>query len=414
MQVEIGMTVVERFLRYVKFDTQSAEDSKTYPSTEKQKDLGRQLAEELNDLGLKDASIDQRGYVTATLTTNIQHPVPIIGFIAHMDTSPDISGKNVKPQINNNYLGGDILLPGDNTQIIRILENPELRKKIGDDIITADGTTLLGADDKAGIAEIMDAMHYLVNHPEIEHGTIKVAFTPDEEVGTGVKYFDVKQFGAQYAYTMDGEALGEVENENFCADSVRVTFHGVPFHPGYAKGKMVNAIKIASTFIDKLPKDENSPETSEKMEGYLHPNAIQGGVENTTIKLIIRDFDVEGLNKKEEILRSLAEETVRNYPKSRFTFEIVKSYRNMRHILDKYPEVIDKAMTAVRMTGMEPRLHSIRGGTDGARLCYMGLPTPNIGTGGHNYHSKLEWISTQDMKKAVEVILNIANVWAHT
>ncbi|MGA2785819.1 MAG: peptidase T [Candidatus Bathyarchaeia archaeon] len=359
-------------------------------------------------------SIDQRGYVTATLTTNIQHPVPIIGFIAHMDTSPDISGKNVKPQINNNYLGGDILLPGDNTQIIRILENPELRKKIGDDIITADGTTLLGADDKAGIAEIMDAMHYLVNHPEIEHGTIKVAFTPDEEVGTGVKYFDVKQFGAQYAYTMDGEALGEVENENFCADSVRVTFHGVPFHPGYAKGKMVNAIKIASTFIDKLPKDENSPETSEKMEGYLHPNAIQGGVENTTIKLIIRDFDVEGLNKKEEILRSLAEETVRNYPKSRFTFEIVKSYRNMRHILDKYPEVIDKAMTAVRMTGMEPRLHSIRGGTDGARLCYMGLPTPNIGTGGHNYHSKLEWISTQDMKKAVEVILNIANVWAHT
>ena len=414
MQVEIGMTVVERFLRYVKFDTQSAEDSKTYPSTEKQKDLGRQLAEELNDLGLKDASIDQRGYVTATLTTNIQHPVPIIGFIAHMDTSPDISGKNVKPQINNNYLGGDILLPGDNTQIIRILENPELRKKIGDDIITADGTTLLGADDKAGIAEIMDAMHYLVNHPEIEHGTIKVAFTPDEEVGTGVKYFDVKQFGAQYAYTMDGEALGEVENENFCADSVRVTFHGVPFHPGYAKGKMVNAIKIASTFIDKLPKDENSPETSEKMEGYLHPNAIQGGVENTTIKLIIRDFDVEGLNKKEEILRSLAEETVRNYPKSRFTFEIVKSYRNMRHILDKYPEVIDKAMTAVQMAGMQPRLHSIRGGTDGARLCYMGLPTPNIGTGGHNYHSKLEWISTQDMKKAVEVILNIANVWAHT
>jgi len=413
MQVEIGMTVVERFLRYVKYDTQSAEDSKTYPSTEKQKELGRQLVEELNNLGLKDASIDQHGYVTATLTTNIHHPVPVIGLIAHMDTSPEVSGKNVKPQITNNYLGGDIVLPGDNTQIIRILENPELKKKMGDDIITTDGTTLLGADDKAGIAEIMDAVHYLVKHPEIEHGTIKVAFTPDEEVGTGVKHFDVKKFGAQYAYTMDGETLGDVENETFCADSVRVTFHGVPFHPGYAKGKLVNAIKIASTFIDKLPKNTNSPETTEKMEGYLHPNAIQGGVENTTIKLIIRDFDLEGLNKKEEMLKSLAEETVRNYPKSTFTFEIVNSYRNMRHVLDKYPEVIDKAMTAVQMAGMQPRLHSIRGGTDGARLCYMGLPTPNIGTGGHNYHSKLEWISIQDMKKAVEVILNIANLWTH-
>ncbi|MGA3297793.1 MAG: peptidase T [Candidatus Bathyarchaeia archaeon] len=413
MEVEIGMTAVERFLRYVKYDTQSAEDSKTYPSTEKQKELGRQLVEELNNLGLKDASIDQHGYVTATLTTNIHHPVPVIGLIAHMDTSPEVSGKNVKPQITNNYLGGDIVLPGDNTQIIRILENPELKKKMGDDIITTDGTTLLGADDKAGIAEIMDAVHYLVKHPEIEHGTIKVAFTPDEEVGTGVKHFDVKKFGAQYAYTMDGETLGDVENETFCADSVRVTFHGVPFHPGYAKGKLVNAIKIASTFIDKLPKNTNSPETTEKMEGYLHPNAIQGGVENTTIKLIIRDFDLEGLNKKEEMLKSLAEETVRNYPKSTFTFEIVNSYRNMRHVLDKYPEVIDKAMTAVQMAGMQPRLHSIRGGTDGARLCYMGLPTPNIGTGGHNYHSKLEWISIQDMKKAVEVILNIANLWTH-
>ena len=413
MEVEIGMTAVERFLRYVKYDTQSAEDSKTYPSTEKQRELGRQLVEELNDLGLKDASIDQHGYVTTTLTTNIHHPVPIVGFIAHMDTSPDVSGKNVKPQITNNYFGGDIVLPGDNTQIIRILENPELKKKMGDDIITTDGTTLLGADDKAGIAEIMDAVHYLVKHPEIEHGTIKVAFTPDEEVGTGVKHFDVKKFGAQYAYTMDGETLGDVENETFCADSVRVTFHGVPFHPGYAKGKLVNAIKIASTFIDKLPKNTNSPETTEKMEGYLHPNAIQGGVENTTIKLIIRDFDLEGLNKKEEMLKSLAEETVRNYPKSTFTFEIVNSYRNMRHVLDKYPEVIDKAMTAVQMAGMQPRLHSIRGGTDGARLCYMGLPTPNIGTGGHNYHSKLEWISIQDMKKAVEVILNIANLWTH-
>ncbi|HMK83716.1 MAG TPA: peptidase T [Candidatus Bathyarchaeia archaeon] len=413
MHVEIGMTVVERFLRYVKYDTQSAEDSKTYPSTEKQKELGRQLVEELIDLGLKDASIDQHGYVTATLTANIQHPVPIIGFIAHMDTSPEVSGKNVEPKITNNYLGGDIVLPSDATRIIRVIENPELKKKIGDDIITADGTTLLGADDKAGVAEIMDAVHYLVMHPEIEHGTIKVAFTPDEEVGAGVKYFDVKKFGAQYAYTMDGETLGDVENENFCADSVQVTFQGVPFHAGYAKGKLLNAIKVACSFIDKLPKVENSPETTEKMEGYLHPNAIRGGVENATIKLIIRDFNVEGLNKREEMLRSLAEDTVRKYPKSTFTLEVVNSYRNMRSILDKYPEVISKALTAVRMAGIQPRLHSIRGGTDGARLCYMGLPTPNIGTGGHNYHSKLEWISIQDMKKAVAVILNIVNVWAH-
>jgi tripeptide aminopeptidase len=412
MEVEIGQTVVERFLRYVKFDTQSAEDSTSYPSTEKQKELGRHLVEELKELGLKDASIDQHGYVTATLTTNIQRPVPMIGLIAHMDTSPEISGKDVKPHIHKNYSGGDIVLPSDRTQIIRISENPELKKKIGDEIITSDGSTLLGADDKAGVAEIVDAIHYLTKHPEIEHGTIKVAFTPDEEVGTGVKYFDVKKFGAKYAYTMDGETLGEVENETFCADSVRVTFRGVPFHPGYAKGKLVNSIKIASDFLDKLPKDRNSPETTEKMEGYVHPNAIQGGVEGTTVKFIIRDFDVEGLKKKEEFLKALAEETVRNYLRSSFTFEVEESYRNMRYALDKYPEVVEKAMNAVRMTGLQARLHSIRGGTDGARLCYMGLPTPNLATGGHNYHSKLEWISVQDMKKAVEVVLNIVKVWA--
>jgi len=409
--VGIGETVVDRFLRYVRYDTQSAEDSKTYPSTEKQKELGRLLVEELKKLGLKDASIDQYGYVTATLEANTKRTVPVIALIAHMDTSPEISGKDVRPHIHKNYSGGDMVLPGDTTQVIRMSETPELAKKIGNDIITSDGTTLLGADDKAGIAEIMDAIQYLVNHPEFEHGTTKVAFTPDEEVGTGVKYFDVKKFGAQYAYTLDGETIGEVESENFCADTVRVTFRGVPFHPGYAKGKLVNSIKIASAYVDKLPKDMMSPETTEKMEGYIHPNSVQGGVESTTVKFIARDFQVEGLKKKEEFLKTLAEETVRAYPRSSFAFEVEESYRNMKYVLDKYPEVVEKAMEAVRLAELQPRPHSIRGGTDGARLCYMGLPTPNIATGGHNFHSKLEWISVQDMKKAVEVILNLIKVW---
>ncbi len=413
-EVEIGETVVERFLRYVKYDTQSAEGTGTYPSTEKQKELAKLLVEELKELGLKDASMDQYGYVTATLIANTQRAIPIIGLAAHMDTSPEVSGKDVKPQIHRNYSGGDIVLPGEPSQIIRASESPELAKKIGSDIITSDGTTILGADDKAGIAEIMDAAHYLVKHPEFEHGTVKIAFTPDEEVGTGVKYFDVKKFGAKYAYTLDGETIGEVENETFCADSVAVTFRGVPFHPGYAKGKLVNSVKISSAFVEKLPRGEMSPETTEKKEGYVHPNSIQGGVETTNVKFIIRDFEVKGLKEKEEFLRNLAEETVRNYPRSSFEFKVEESYRNMKYVLDKYPEVVEKAMEAVRVAGLEPRLHSIRGGTDGARLCYVGLPTPNIATGGHNYHSKLEWISIQDMKKAVEIVLNLVRVWTKT
>lgn len=412
IEVSIGQTVAERLLRYVKYDTQSAEGSKTYPSTEKQKNLAKFLVRELKKLGLKDASMDKYGYVTAALKANTKRKAPVIGLFGHMDTSPEISGKDVKPQIHKNYSGGDIVLAGDSTQVIRPSESPELAKKIGHDIITSDGTTLLGADNKAGIAEIMDAVHYLIKHHEIEHGTIKVAFTPDEEVGTGVKYFDVKKFGAQYAYTMDGETIGEVENETFCADSVKVTFQGILFHPGYAKGKLVNSVKIASDFVNRLPKDRLSPETTEKMEGYVHPNGIQGAVENTTVKFIIRDFTVEGLKEKEKSLKAVAEETVRNHPRSSFKFEVEESYRNMRYVLDKYPEVVEKAMEATRMAGLQPRMHSIRGGTDGARLSYMGLPTPNIATGGHNYHSKLEWISVQDMKKAVEVILNLVKVWA--
>ena len=409
---EIGQTVVERFLRYVKFDTQSADNATTFPSTEKQKDLGRVLANELKQAGLKDASIDEYGYVTASLPANHSRPSPTIGFIAHIDTSPDVSGKNVRPQIHENYSGTDITLLGDTTQVLRPSENPELAQKIGNGIITSDGTTLLGADDKAGVAEIVDAVSYLANHPEIEHGTIKVAFTPDEEVGGGVDHFNVRDFGAQYAYTLDGETVGEVENETFSADSFQITFRGVSFHPGYARGRLVNSIKIASAFVDKLPKDGNSPETTERMEGFVHPNMIQGGVEDTTIKFIVRDFENDGLRRKEESLRALAEETVRHYQNSNFTFKVEESYRNMKPILDQHPQVVAKAMDAIRMAGLQPRLHSIRGGTDGARLCYMGLPTPNVGTGGHNFHSKLEWISIQDMKKAVEVIVNLAKLWS--
>ena len=412
MVVEIGQTVAERFLRYVKYDTQSAPDSKTYPSTEKQKELGRQIVEELKGLGLKDASIDEHGYVTATLPANIQRTVPVIGFIAHMDTSPELTGKDVKPQVHENYAGEDIVLPADHTQVLRRSENPELSKKIGNRIITSDGTTLLGADDKAGVAVIVDTIHYLVNNPEIQHGTIKVGFTPDEEVGRGVEYFDVRKFGALYAYTMDGETLGDVENETFSADSVRVTFRGISFHPGYAKGRLVNSIKIASTFVDKLPKDRISPETTEKTEGYVHPKVIEGGVESTSVRFIIRDFDDDELKRKEEMLRALAEETVRSYPGSSFTFEVKESYRNMKRVLDKHPQVVEKAMQAVRMAGLQPRLERIRGGTDGASLCYKGLPTPNLASGQHNFHSKLEWVSIQDMKKASEVVVNLVKIWA--
>ncbi len=410
-KTEIGQTVVDRFLRYVQYDTQSSEESKTYPSTEKQKELGKVLVKELEDLGLH-ASIDTHGYVIATLPSNSKRNIPTIGLAAHMDTSPEVPGKDVKPKVHRNYQGGDLVLPEDPNQILRASENPELKKKIGHDIITSDGRTLLGADDKAGIAEILDAVNYLTNHPEIEHGGVKVAFTPDEEIGAGVKYFDIKRFGAKFAYTLDGETIGEIENETFCADTMLITFHGIIFHPGYAKGKLANSIKIASNFINKLPKDTMSPETTEAKEGYVHPNDIRGGVDKTEIKFIIRDFLEEELEKKENTLRQLAEDTAKKYPTSRVEFKIEKSYRNMKYVLDKHPQVLQKAEEAVYMAGLEPRRHSIRGGTDGARLSYMGLPTPNIATGGHNFHSRLEWISVQDMKKAVQIIVNLVMAWA--
>lgn len=409
--MKIDYTCVERFLKYVKYDTQSAEDSNTFPSTEKQKILGAELVKELHEMGLKDAQMDNYGYVTATLEANTDKKVPVIGLIAHLDTSPDVSGENVKPIIHYNYQGGDIILPGDTSIVITVEENPDLKNKIGHDIITTDGTTLLGADDKAGIAEIFDAINFLIKHPEIKHGKIRICITPDEEVGNGTKYFDVEKFGADYAYTVDGEQLGEIENETFCADSVTITITGRNIHPGYAKNKLVNSVKIASELISKLPSDRISPETTEKREGYIHPHIINGGVEQTIIKFLIRDFEVNGLKEKEDYLKNLCDEVNKKYPKAKIELKVDESYRNMRYILDKYPIVIDYATEAIRRAGIEPKLNIIRGGTDGARLCYMGLPTPNIFAGGHAFHSKREWISIQDMQKAVETLINLVRIW---
>jgi len=403
---------LDRFLSYIKYDTQSSEESDTYPSTLKQLELSKQLLLDLKELGLRDVELTEHGYVFATLPATVRHKVPTIGFIAHVDTSPDVSGRDVKAQIVRNYDGKDIVLKNDPEQIIDIKMNPALKNCIGHDIITTDGTTLLGADNKAGIAEIMGALTYMVNHPEIEHGKLRIAFTVDEEVGTGTLHFDVKKFGADFAYTIDGETAGEIEDETFCADTAIVTVKGVNVHPGYAKNRLVNALKIAADYIEQLPKDRLSPETTEKRQGYLHPHAIKGGVESTEITILVRDFDERGLKEKEDYLEKLCKEIEKKYPKSTLSLTIKQSYRNMKLILDTYPQVVEFAMEAVKRSGLKPVKNLIRGGTDGARLCFMGLPTPNIFTGGHNFHSKKEWISIQNMIKAVETIVHLSQIWA--
>lgn len=408
---EINFTCVDRFLKYVTFDTQSTEQSDTFPSTPKQLDLGRQLVAELKEMGLQDAEMDAHGYVTATIPATSSKKIPTIGLIAHMDTSPDVSGTNVKPHIHRNYQGGDIALPGEPNFVLRAAENPELANQIGNDIITSDGTTLLGADNKAGIAEIFDAAYYLIQHPEIPHGKIRIAVTPDEEIGNGTQYFNIEKFAADYAYTIDGETVGEVENETFSADSVTIKFKGVNVHPGYAKGKMVNAIKIAADLIQRLPSDRFSPETTEKRQGYVHPNSITGGVEEATIKFLIRDFTVEGLKEKEDYLQGLAQAVIVGWPKAGFEFKVDESYRNMKYQLDREPQVVEYALEAVRRAGLKPKLNIIRGGTDGSRLSYNGLLTPNIFTGGHNFHARTEWISIQDMQAAVRTIIELVKVW---
>ncbi len=402
---------VDRFLKYVKYDTQSNEDSKTFPSDPKQLELSKALVEELKEIGLKDVEMDEYGYVMATLPSNTTKNVPTIGFISHVDTSPAVTGTNVNPVINKNYQGGDIVLPKDPTKVIVASENPELKEMIGLDIITTDGTTLLGADDKAGIAEIMDAMNYLIQHPEVKHGTIRICFTPDEEVGRGTEKFDVKKYGAKYAYTIDGSTRGEVETETFSADAVVIKFNGKNVHPGYAKGKMINAVKIAAGFLEVLPKDKLSPETTEKREGYVHPTQINGNETQTIIKFIIRDFDAEKLKEYESFLKDLCQKTVAQFPGSSFDFEVIEQYRNMKYILDQHTEIEANAIEALKRLGIKPINSAIRGGTDGSRLSYMGLPTPNLFAGGHNFHAYTEYVAIQDMEAAVKMIVTLANVW---
>jgi tripeptide aminopeptidase len=405
-------TVLDRFLRYVKYDTQSSEQSTTYPSTDKQLVLLRDLVADLKEIGLGDAAMDEHGYVTATIpATSARAGVPTVGFIAHVDTSPEMPGAEVKPIVHRTYDGRDLALPDDPSVVLRASEIPMLTEQIGHDIVTASGTTLLGADNKAGVAEIVTAAAYLVAHPEIPHGRIRIAFTPDEEVGRGTKHFDVAAFGADCAYTMDGGRRGEIEIESFSADAITVTFHGFNTHPGYARGRMLNTIKVAASFIDALPRDRLSPETTDGYEGFLHPYVVQASVERTSVRLLVRDFVTAGLKEKEALVERLANEAAARYPGARVEIAIEESYRNMREVLDGRPEIADNAREAIRRAGLEPHSRPIRGGTDGSRLSFMGLPTPNLFAGEQNFHSRLEWVSVQDMEKAVEVIVHLCQVW---
>jgi tripeptide aminopeptidase len=405
-------TVLDRFLRYVRYDTQSDERSTTYPSTERQLVLLRDLADELRALGLTDAAIDEYGYVTATIPATSTKPnVPTIGFIAHVDTSPEMSGAGVIPIVHRHYDGRDLVLPDAPGAVLRLADNPALADQVGHDVVTASGTTLLGADNKAGVAEIVTAAAYLVAHPEIAHGAVRIAFTPDEEIGRGTQHFDVPRFGAYCAYTMDGGVRGEVESTSFSADAMTVTFHGFNTHPGYAKGRMINAIKIAADFIHRLPVDTLSPETTDGAEGFVHPYVVQAGVERTSVKLLIRDFVTDGLKEKEALVLARAREAVVRCEGAWVETSVEESYRNMQEVLDRFPEVVEYAHEAVTRAGLEVRVRRIRGGTDGSRLSFMGLPTPNVFAGEHNFHSRLEWVSAQDMEKAVEVIVNLCRIW---
>lgn len=410
MPPKFNHTVLDRFLRYVRIDTQSDAASPTCPSTEKQKDLGRLLAQELRDLGLKDAHMDEHGYVYATLPATTAKTVPVICFCSHMDTSPDCTGKNVNPQIVRNYQGGDIVLPADPKQIIRAAEHRALAEQIGNDIVTADGTTLLGADNKAGIAEIMDAVQTLLANPQIRHGVIKILFTPDEEIGRGADKVDLKKLGADFGYTIDGESAGHLEDETFSADGVTIMIQGVSAHPGFAKGKMEHALKIASRIVDRLPADL-APETTEGREGFLHPVGLEGGLDSATLSLIVRDFTEQGLKEKETLLEDSVRGVMKDFPRSSYTLVVKQQYRNMKVILDRHPQVVEYALEAIGRAGLQPVLSSIRGGTDGSRLSFMGLPCPNIFAGEHAFHSRLEWVSVQDMEAAVRTIVHLAEIW---
>ena len=404
-------SVLERFLRYVTYDTQSNEKSDTSPSTEKQNVLSDLLVKELKELGISDAARDAHGIVFATIPATSKKQVPVIGVLAHVDTSPESSGTNVKPIVHRNWSGDDIVLPDDRSIVLRVADIPELKHQIGNDLVTASGTTLLGADDKAGVAAIMAAAEYLVRHPEIPHGVIRLGFTPDEEIGRGADKFDIQAFGAVCAYTIDGEERGTMDVETFSGDAMIVEFQGFNTHPGFAKGKMVNAIRVAGDFIARLPRDRMSPETTEKREGFVHPYVVDASVDRTAVKFIIRDFKTAELKKMEDQLERLARETVAAWPGARCAVRVQESYRNLGDVLTQHPAVVDNAREAYRRAGLQPVEMAIRGGTDGSRLSAMGLPTPNLFSGAHSFHSKLEWVSAQDLEKAVEVIVHLAGVW---
>lgn len=403
-------TVQNRFLKYVAVDTQSNAESLTTPSTEKQKNLGRLLVEELLEIGLQDAHLDEHGYVYATIPSNTTKTVPVICFCSHMDTSPDCSGENVKPIVHQNYQGQDLVLPDDPTIIVRLKEHPDLQHQLSNDVITASGTTLLGADNKAGLAAIVDACKQLLDHPEIKHGTIKILFTPDEEIGRGVDKADMKKLAADFGYTVDGESAGTIENETFSADGAKLTIKGVSTHPGFAKGKMQSAVKIAGKILAELPA-HLSPESTSGKQGFIHPVAVNGAVEEATIDFIIRDFKDEKLKDYADVIRNVTEKVLQDFPDASFTLQISAQYRNMKQVLGQHPQVIEYGMEAIKRAGLEPRLQSIRGGTDGSRLSFMGLPCANIFAGEHAFHSKQEWVSVQDMQKAVNTILNLCSIW---
>jgi tripeptide aminopeptidase len=407
--------VLERFLRYVRYDTQSDDGSTTFPSTAKQLVLLRDLAAELRELGLADADVDENGYVMATVPATSQKAgVPTIGFIAHIDTSPEMPGAGVKPIVHRAYDGRDLVLPDDPAAVLRVAEIPELGTAIGEDIVTASGTTLLGGDDKAGVAAIVSAAAHLMAHPEIPHGPIRIAFTPDEEIGRGTLHFDVARFNARCAYTLDGGGRGEIETESFSADAMTVTFQGFNTHPGYAKGRMVNAIKVAAAFIEMLPRERMSPESTADRDGYVHPYAVDASVERTAVRLLVRDFDTVQLRAHAAEIERLARAAAGRFPGTRVEIALAESYRNMREILDRHPEVAEHAREAIRRAGLEVRDTLIRGGTDGSRLSFMGLPTPNLFAGEHTFHSRLEWVSVQEMELAVRVIVELCRVWEET
>jgi len=408
----MNTSALRRFLKYVTYDTRSDEQSSTFPSTPGQLVLLRELVEELRALGLDDAAMDDYGYVMATVAPTVgRDHAPVIGFIAHVDTSPEMPGHDVRPLVHERYDGGDIILPDDPSVVLRASENPALAAQIGNTIVTASGLTLLGSDDKAGAAEIVAAAEYLVSHPEIEHGPVRIAFTPDEEIGRGANHFDVNRFAAACAYTLDGGSRGELEFESFSADAITVTFKGFNTHPGYAKGRMINAIRVAADFVARLPRDMMSPETTAGYEGYLHPYQLHAAVDATSVKVLVRDFMTEELQEKENYVQQLARTVVGMHPGASVEFVIDESYRNMREVLEQHPRVVDYARQAIRLAGIEPIERPIRGGTDGSRLSFMGLPTPNLFAGEHNFHSRLEWVSAEDMDKAVEVIVRLCELW---